>query len=102
MLFFSFSLHDIFLDRSHESFVLAHLLKRVSDILNEKQVAVLRVQLQEYAQVLVVSILGPDSFLHQDSEEVFRLKKKHGEGLRLSLDILLEDHFLEELLSGLL
>lgn len=43
-------------------------------------------------------VLRTDTLLLQDSKEVFRLDKLQREGPCLRLDILINDHFSEELL----
>ena len=95
-----FTGEDIFGDRRHEGLILGHLLERVPDVFQEEQLRVLFVDLEECAEVGVLSRLRPDTFLLEHAEEVFRLEENHREVLRLRLNILLKDYLFKEVLCG--
>ena len=99
-LFYLFTGQDVLRDGRHESFILRHLLKRVFDVLQEKQLWVFFVDLEELAEVGVLGSLRSDSLLLKHSEEVLSLEESHREVLRLGLYILLKYYLFEEILSS--
>ena len=97
---FLFTGEDVFGDRRHEGLILGHLLEGIPDVLQEKQLRVLFVDLEELAEVGVLGRLRPDALLLEDAEEVFRLEEGHREVLSLRFNILLKDNLFEEVLCG--
>lgn len=93
-----FACEHVLLNCSHERLVLTHLLQRLPDVLQLEQAWVLSIELEELSKVRMLLILLSYSLLLEHSEEVFCLQECHREVLRLSLDILLKNDVLEELL----
>lgn len=88
--------HNILPYRLHKFFVLRHLLKRLTNALQNEQLRESRTKLQESLQVLMSVVLFADSLLLQHPKEVFSLQNVQSLLLVLRLDVLLVCHISEE------
>ena len=69
----------ILLYSRHKSLVFTHLLERFPDVFKEEKLRIVRTQLKELSQILVLSDFRADAFLLEHTEEIACLQESHGE-----------------------
>ena len=82
----------------HKSLIFAHLFQGLADVLEKEQLRVVGAELEELPQIAMLCVLGSDTLLLQNAEEIVRFEEGHGEQARLGLHFLLEEDVGEELL----
>jgi len=93
--------HHVFTNGLHKILILSHLLKRFIHRLEHNKPGVLRRQLQEFLQVIMLVILFPDLPLLEQLKEVFALHDIQDLLLVVfALHFLLEEDRLEEVKRG--